>query len=67
MVALLLGVVIFGGVKRIANFAEVVVPFMAAGFILMAIVIMIINYDRVPEMFGIIFKVPSARMPHSAR
>ncbi|KAA8999197.1 alanine:cation symporter family protein [Stenotrophomonas cyclobalanopsidis] len=55
VVALLLGVVIFGGVKRIANFAEVVVPFMAAAFILMAIVIMIINYDRVPEMFGIIF------------
>lgn len=54
-VALLLGVVIFGGVKRIANFAEVVVPFMAAAFILMAIVIMVINYDRVPEMFGIIF------------
>ncbi len=64
VVALLLGVVIFGGVKRIANFAEVVVPFMAAGFILMAIVIMIINYDRVPEMFGIIFK--SAFGTHAA-
>ncbi|KAG1460169.1 hypothetical protein G6F57_014366 [Rhizopus arrhizus] len=37
---------------------------MAAGFILMAIVIMIINYDRVPEMFGIIFK--SAFGTHAA-
>ena len=55
VVALLLGVVIFGGVKRIASFAEIVVPFMAAGFILMAIIIMILNADRVPEMFGIIF------------
>ncbi|HBS63923.1 MAG TPA: sodium:alanine symporter [Stenotrophomonas sp.] len=64
VVALLLGVVIFGGVKRIANFAEVVVPFMAAGFILMAIIIMVINYDRVPEMFGIIFK--SAFGTHAA-
>lgn len=64
VVALLLGVVIFGGVKRIANFAEVVVPFMAAGFILMAIVIMIINYDRVPEMFNIIFS--SAFGTHAA-
>ena len=54
-VALLLGVVIFGGVKRIASFAEIVVPFMAAGFILMAITIMVINAERVPEMFGIIF------------
>ncbi|MBO8043310.1 alanine:cation symporter family protein, partial [Pseudomonas aeruginosa] len=64
VVALLLGVVIFGGVKRIANFAEVVVPFMAAGFILMAIIIMIINYDRVPEMFNIIFS--SAFGTHAA-
>lgn len=54
-VALLLSVIIFGGVKRIANFAEIVVPFMAAGFILMAIVIMILNAERVPEMFNIIF------------
>ncbi|MBD7953809.1 alanine:cation symporter family protein [Stenotrophomonas sp. Sa5BUN4] len=55
VVALLLGVVIFGGVKRIASFAEIVVPFMAAGFILMAITIMVLNAERVPEMFGIIF------------
>ena len=64
VVALLLGVVIFGGVKRIASFAEVVVPFMAAGFILMAITIMLINYQRVPEMFNIIFS--SAFGAHAA-
>ncbi len=64
VVALLLSVVIFGGVKRIANFAEVVVPFMAAAFILMAIVIMIINYDRVPDMFRTVFS--SAFGAHAA-
>lgn len=64
VVALLLGVVIFGGVKRIASFAEIVVPFMAAGFILMAVTIMILNADRVPEMFGIIFN--SAFGTHAA-
>ncbi len=63
-VALLLGVVIFGGVKRIASFAEIVVPFMAAAFILMAIVIMILNAERVPEMFNIIFS--SAFGTHAA-
>jgi AGCS family alanine or glycine:cation symporter len=55
VVALLLSVVIFGGVKRIANFAEVVVPFMAAAFILMAITIRINNYARVPDMFRTVF------------
>ena len=54
-VAALLAVIIFGGVKRIAAFAELVVPFMAIAYILMAVVVMVINYDFVPEMFRIIF------------
>jgi len=64
VVAVLLAVVIFGGVKRIANFAEIVVPFMAAGFIIMAIVIMIMNADQVPVMFNTIFS--SAFGTHAA-
>jgi len=64
MVALLLAVIIFGGVKRIANFAEVVVPFMAGGFILMAIIVMVLNAERVPEMFSVIFS--SAFGSHAA-
>ena len=54
-VALLLGVIIFGGIKRIAHFAEVVVPFMALAFILMAITVMVLNADKVPGMFADIF------------
>jgi len=54
-VAALLGVVIFGGIKRIALFAEMVVPFMALVFILMAITVMILNIDKVPGMFAAIF------------
>src|SRR3546814_20731746 len=53
-VALLLATIIFGGVRRIATFAEVVVPFMAGGFILMAITVMALTAARVPEMFSII-------------
>jgi alanine or glycine:cation symporter, AGCS family len=63
-VALLLGVIIFGGVKRIANFAEVVVPFMALAFILMAVTVMLLNAERVPEMFRVIFS--SAFGTHAA-
>ncbi|MGV8961003.1 MAG: alanine/glycine:cation symporter family protein [Stenotrophomonas sp.] len=55
VVAALLGVIIFGGVKRIATFAEVVVPFMALAFILMAIVVMMLNASKVPTMFADIF------------
>ena len=63
-VAALLAVIIFGGIKRIATFAEVVVPFMALAFILMAVVVMIANASRVPAMFSDIFS--SAFGAHAA-
>jgi alanine or glycine:cation symporter, AGCS family len=52
----LLAFIIFGGVRRIAVFAEWVMPFMAAGYVLAAIAIMIIKADKVPEMFSLIFR-----------
>ena len=51
-VALLIGIVIIGGVKRIANVAQVVAPFMAIIYILLAIVILIIHASEVPVVFG---------------
>lgn len=52
----LLAFIIFGGVRRIAVFAEFVMPFMAAGYVLAAIVIMGMNAEKVPDMFGLIFR-----------
>src|SRR3546814_2595979 len=49
-----LALIIFGGIERIASFAEMVVPFMAAAYILVALVIMAHNYERVPGMFELI-------------
>ena len=55
-VALLLALVIFGGVKRIARVAEIVTPFMAITYILIVTVILIINYQHIPGVFVMIFK-----------
>jgi alanine or glycine:cation symporter, AGCS family len=55
-VVVALAFIIFGGVKRIARFAEVVVPFMALAYMLVAIAIMALNLDAVPDMFGLIFR-----------
>jgi len=55
-VVIALGFIIFGGVKRIARFAEVVVPFMALAYILVALVIMLLNFEQVPAMIGLIFR-----------
>ena len=54
IILLVLGFIIFGGIKRIANFAEYAVPFMAVGYIALAILIMFTNFSKVPEVFGMI-------------
>ena len=50
-VALLIGLVVIGGVKRIANVAQVVAPFMALIYILLSIVVLICNARLVPSVF----------------
>ena len=56
VLAIMLGLIIFGGVKRIARFAEFVVPFMALGYILVACVIVMLNIEKLPEVVALIFK-----------
>ncbi len=53
-VALMLSLVIFGGVKRIANVAQVVVPVMALAYILVAMIIIGMNISEVPKVFSLI-------------
>ncbi|AVX21358.1 alanine or glycine:cation symporter, AGCS family [Carboxydocella sporoproducens DSM 16521] len=55
-VVALLGLIIFGGVKRISRAAELIVPFMAIGYILMALIFMVVNITEVPHVFALIFK-----------
>lgn len=50
-----LGFIIFGGVKRIALFAEVVVPFMALAYILVALTILFLHLEKLPQVAALIF------------
>lgn len=54
LVLFLLGFIIFGGVKRISNFAEVIVPFMALGYIVLALIIVVLHIKEVPSVFKLI-------------
>lgn len=47
MMALVIGLVIIGGIKRIASFTEKVVPFMAIVYVLAGFIIIAINYDMI--------------------
>lgn len=55
-VIILLGLIIFGGVKRIGKVAEIVVPFMAGAYVLMAVVIMVLNFTQIPSVLMLIVK-----------
>ncbi|MCP3130444.1 sodium:alanine symporter family protein [Shewanella sp. KJ2020] len=56
ILAMLLGFIIFGGVKRIAHFASTVVPFMALGYIIVACVIIALNIGQLPDILWLIIK-----------
>lgn len=56
IIAVLLGFIIFGGVKRIASFAGTVVPFMALGYIIVACVIVALNIDQLPGVILLVWK-----------
>jgi AGCS family alanine or glycine:cation symporter len=54
VIAGLAGVVIFGGVKKIAAVAEKVVPAMAGVYLLLALIIVVMNIGAVPGVLGTI-------------
>ena len=51
VVASLLALVIIGGVKRIANVAQIVAPVMALIYILLSLVVLAVNWQIVPDVF----------------
>ena len=53
-VVTVLGFIIFGGVKRIANFTQVVVPFMALAYIIMACAVVALNISQLPGIVAMI-------------
>jgi alanine or glycine:cation symporter, AGCS family len=50
------GVVILGGIKSIGRLTSFLVPFMIAGYVLSALAVIVLNYEKVPEAFGLIFR-----------
>lgn len=55
IVSFLVGLVIIGGIKRIAKVAEIVVPFMAVFYIIVCLIILICNAGLIIPAFKLIF------------
>lgn len=51
-----IGLIIFGGIKRIASTADVLVPIMATSYIVMALVVIGLNIEAVPATLVLIVK-----------
>lgn len=62
ILAVLIGLILLGGIKRIGQVAEKLVPFMAVIYIILAIGVVILNYRNIPTVFASIFK--GAFHPH---
>lgn len=56
VIVLIVGSVILGGISRIAKLATRIVPLMVALYMLLVVVIMVLNYDKLPAIFASIFR-----------
>ena len=64
VVTLLVALIILGGVKRIATASSLIVPFMAIFYVSVSIVILAINYDKLPAAIELV--IHSAFEPQAA-
>jgi AGCS family alanine or glycine:cation symporter len=55
-IASIVAVVIFGGLSRVAHVAVALLPTMALIYLFMTIWVMVSHAERIPEMFGLIFR-----------
>ena len=56
VVAMIVGMVLFGGIKRIGAVAELMVPVMAAIYILASILVVGFNFEHIGNVFAMIFQ-----------
>ena len=56
VLAITVGLVIVGGVKRIAKVTEKIVPFMAIFYVISALIILGVNFDKIGQAFELIFE-----------
>ena len=55
LLVVMTGIVIFGGLKSIANVTQIIVPVMAIVYILIALYVLVTNIPQIPDMIVLIF------------
>ena len=55
IIAAMVGIVVLGGITRIAKWASRIVPLMVVIYFVLVLVVMVLYYDRLPGVFAAIF------------
>nr|WP_315025014.1 sodium:alanine symporter family protein [uncultured Aminipila sp.] len=55
IITILVALVLLGGIKRIGKVTEILVPFMALFYIILALGVVFLNIKHLPSVFGMIF------------
>ena len=63
LMAVVTAVVVIGGIRRIGQFSEALVPLMSAVFILSGLAVFFFNFSSIPEVFALIFRHAFAPAP----
>jgi AGCS family alanine or glycine:cation symporter len=63
LMAVVTAVVVIGGIRRIGQFSEALVPLMSAVFILSGLAVFFFHFDRIPDVFALIFRHAFAPAP----
>ena len=56
LMAVVTAIVVIGGIRRIGQFSEALVPLMSAVFILSGLVVFFANFEQIPHVFGLILR-----------
>ncbi|BDH63167.1 sodium:alanine symporter [Lysinibacillus sp. PLM2] len=56
IIAILTAIIVFGGLKRIVNVTQIIVPVMAIAYITIALIVVILNMTALPEVIMLIIK-----------
>jgi len=54
--AVVLAIIVLGGIKRISKATSVMVPFMIGAYLLMVVIVLVLNIAHIPAMFALIFQ-----------
>ena len=63
LMAVITAVVVIGGIKRIGKFCERLVPLMSLVYIAGGLIIFFINFEKIPEVFSLIFQHAFSPVP----